>query len=107
MECLEVTVPSKSVGLSLSLWATWYSYDDSASVFEVPPVTYDNLQGPGFTDRAGMQDTRQENTQNARSVLKAQDTAQFPQRCVHYKQPDDTIYPSRPAAILITITGGI
>ena len=38
------------------------SCDDSASAFELPPATYNNLQVSGSTNRAGTQDTRQRNT---------------------------------------------
>ena len=55
-ECLTVTVPSNLVEFSLS-WRGRNSFDECSSAFEVPPATYNNLQGPGSTDRAGTQDT--------------------------------------------------
>ena len=81
-ERLEVTVHSNPVVLSL-FWRHSNSFDDFTSAFEVPPATYNNLQGSGSTNRAGTQNTRQSNTQNALSVHTAQTTVS--QRCVHYR----------------------
>ena len=69
-ECPKVTVPSNPVEFSLS-WRGRNSFDECSSAFEVPPATFNNLQGPGLTDRVGTQDTHKRTHTRAHKLQNA------------------------------------
>ena len=97
-ECLAVTVHSKSRRSVALSWRRCNSCDDSASAYELPPATYNNLQVSGSTDRAGTQNTRQRNTLTRTHAARR---SQSPKGGVQlHKQPDGTMYyHSRPTLI--------
>ena len=105
-ECLAVTVHSKSRRPVALSWRRCNSCDDSASAYELPPATYNNLQVSESTDRAGTQNTRKGTPSHAHTL---QGAAKVPKVVFNYTniQMVQCKYHSRPAANLITVTGGI